>query len=37
MNTAGDTLRMYDTEIDTTGVHRIYWGMDTNGLRWPSA
>ena len=36
MNTAGDTLRMYDTEIDTTGVHRIYWGMDTNGLRWPS-
>ena len=34
-NEAGDTIRNYSTEIDT-GMVNIYWGLERNGVRYPS-
>ncbi len=34
-NEAGDTIRTYSTEVDT-GMVKIYWGMNRNGVRYPS-
>jgi hypothetical protein len=36
MSLGGDTLRHYEFEVDTTGVHTFGWGMDTNGIHYPS-
>lgn len=36
MTLDGDTLRHLEMDIDTTGVHRLWWSMDTNGPRFPS-
>lgn len=34
-NLAGDTVRSYEIKPDT-GINRVYWGMDMNGVRMPS-
>jgi len=34
-NAAGDTIRNFTNEIDT-GMVRIYWGFERNGIRYPS-
>ena len=35
LSLAGDTIRSYKTEIDT-GFVNIYWGMERDGVRFPS-
>ncbi|MBL7810106.1 MAG: hypothetical protein JNN28_19955 [Saprospiraceae bacterium] len=32
----GDTIRRYKTELDSAFLSRIWWGMDTKGVRFPS-
>ncbi len=32
----GDTLRRFKTELDSAFLSRIYWSMDTKGIRYPS-
>lgn len=32
----GDTIRHMESELDTTGVHRLVWWGDTNGPNYPS-
>jgi photosystem II stability/assembly factor-like uncharacterized protein len=34
-NAGGDTLRYFTAKADS-GITRIHWGFDTNGVRWPS-
>ncbi len=34
-NAAGDTIRTYSTELDT-GMNRVYWPMNRNGVETPS-
>jgi len=33
---AGDTLRRFKTELDSAFSSRIWWGMETKGVRFPS-
>lgn len=35
-NMAGDTLRRFKTELDSAFASRIWWNMDTKGVRFPS-
>ncbi|MFK7808881.1 MAG: WD40/YVTN/BNR-like repeat-containing protein, partial [Saprospiraceae bacterium] len=35
LNEAGDTIRTFSEKIDT-GMVRIYWGLERNGIRFPS-
>lgn len=32
----GDTIRRFKTELDSAFLSRIWWGMDTKGVRFPS-
>ena len=35
LDSKGDTVRNFKAEVDT-GLTKIYWNMNRNGLRWPS-